>query len=268
MLFKMFIGIEMAGTAGQFNSVLISSAWEYVLAVVFSAPTADSVDPLSKAMADYLADPKSAIEVSGWRAVEKSMWYNNPSKVLSQKIIVQSFANFAEVNKENKKLKFAVTCSGGSGYGDGPASTKLYTGSGGVDPENKIAIEIPGKPCKAEILKADEPDSAVLKWEKPEIGGDSVTSYTITLKHEASGEEKKFTCAADHDHDTPLQLSLPALKKKRTATYVAVIQANTFKINNTTYDVGLSEKHEIQFDFPFPPELEPLPKDMALEESA
>ena len=242
----------MAGTTGQFNGVLISPDWEYVLAVAFSDPIAGPhIDLLSKAMADYLADPKSVNDtnIEDWQNGEKSMWYNNPTKVLAQKTIVESFASFAEVNKENKKLKFAVIHSDGDELDDGPASIKLCVQRDRNVYHNMV---IPSRPRNAKVVKhPDDDKKAILKWERPERGGEIVTSYTIILKHEASGTEETLQYPqpnVSYDLDAPPELQLDTLKN-RTATYIVTIQAHFLKIDDK--DHGLSEKHEIRFRFPF-----------------
>lgn len=278
-IFFIKLGIEIAGTLGKFNNILIHAPWKYLLVLELKVPQ-PMFDPVIQAIQN--GDHRKSIDRNA-----VCRWFDDPRTVLAQKHLVKSFADFVSINydKENKdqdadRVRFAVTLApqhsddakGANANKEvGPANIKLYSKAG----EEDSNVEIPSRPRNIKITSVGDTKLKVtVTWEPVHLEKSADTekavhvprpleekeedteketeeavkkpepTYTITVVKNERELHKKITREPKHEFE------VPAAQAGRKIKYTISVQTN-FVANNLADDDDSDDENQKEFS-PYP----------------
>ncbi|XP_039671109.1 cytolytic toxin-alpha-like isoform X2 [Perca fluviatilis] len=189
-------------------------------AVCFVFTSIGSAEPYLSALSNYLKQTPEDPQDTHIYDVEKEQWYT--SKTASEEMWCKAklFSDFAEANKENKKIKFLT--AGSTNETQKGSSIYLYQKGNSIN-EN---FEPPSKPETVTVSDIDH-NSVTLKVSPPRFGAEDITSYSV--EYCVSGEDgwkQKTASKAEEVTVSDLSPNTEYMFRCRAVTSVGVGPAN------------------------------------------
>ncbi|XP_035863608.1 stonustoxin subunit alpha-like [Sander lucioperca] len=154
---------------------------DHAVCFVFTSLGRD--EPYLSALSNYLKQTPEDLQHAHTHDVEKEEWYASREVVQEMRHKAKLFSDFAEANKENKKIKFLTVGSTSETQKGSSFKVHLYEDGFSVN-EN---FEPPSKPETVTISDINH-NSVTLKVSPPRFGAEDITSYSA--EYCVSGEDK------------------------------------------------------------------------------
>ncbi|XP_078121240.1 cytolytic toxin-alpha-like [Sander vitreus] len=189
-------------------------------AVCFVFTSLGSAEPYLSALSNYLKQTPEDAQGAHTQDVEKELWYTSKDVAQEMRHKAKLFSDFAEANKENKKIKFLTV--GSTNETQKGSSIYLYEDGFSVS-EN---FEPPSKPETVTVSDINH-NSVTLKVSPPRFGAEDITSYSVEYCVSGEDEWKQKTASKSEEVSvSDLSPNTEYMFKCRAVTSVGVGPAN------------------------------------------
>ncbi|XP_035860744.1 uncharacterized protein LOC116037153 [Sander lucioperca] len=189
-------------------------------AVCFVFTSLGRAEPYLSALSNYLKQTTEDPQDTHIYDVEKEQWY--ASKKVSEEMWCKAklFSDFAEANKENKKIKFLT--AGSTNETQKGSSIYLYEKGNSINEK----FEPPSKPETVTVSDINH-NSVTLKVSPPRFGAENITSYSVEYCVSGEDEWKQKTASkAEEVTVSDLSPNTEYMFRCRAVTSVGVGPAN------------------------------------------
>ncbi|XP_078121274.1 LOW QUALITY PROTEIN: uncharacterized protein LOC144527208 [Sander vitreus] len=202
----------------QTDLYTVSLSAAHAVCFVFTSLGRDK--PYLSALSNYLKQTPEDPQGAHTQDVEKEQWYASKEVVQEMRHKAKLFSDFAEANKENKKIKFLTV--GSTNETQKGSSIYLYEDGFSVS-EN---FEPPSKPETVTVSDINH-NSVTLKVSPPRFGAEEITSYSVEYCVSGEDEWKQKTASKSEDVSvSDLSPNTEYMFRCRAVTSVGVGPAN------------------------------------------
>ncbi|KAF1383194.1 hypothetical protein PFLUV_G00128790 [Perca fluviatilis] len=209
-------------------------------AVCFVFTSLGSAEPYLSALSNYLKPTPEDLQNAHSHDVEKEQWYASREVAQEMRHKANLFRDFAEANKENKKIKFLTV--GSTNETQKGSSIYLYEEGFSVS-EN---FEPPSKPETVTVSDINH-NSVTLKVSPPRFGAEDITSYSVEYCVSGEDEWKQKTASkAEEVSVSDLSPNTEYMFRCRAVTSVGVGPANEVTGSTKTLPCSPPGKPEVE----------------------